>query len=599
MRSARSCSSSAPGARLTGICPPARSLHVQKRDAPLLTTVAPQVSPKLAAVVERCLRRDPTERFASGDEVREALEQLALTIRSGTIPVGNPYRGLHTFEAEHRALFFGRHAEVGTLLERLRVEPLVVVAGDSGMGKSSLCRAGVLPAVQDGALGGGRAWSIVRFVPGRTPLLALGSALAPLLGLDDGAVVRRLRAHPSAIAHSIRKRLAEGAGLVLFVDQLEELVTMADASGAGPVSEALGHLATGLPGVRLLMTVRSDFLAPVAAIPGLGDEIARALYFLKPLSAEGIRQAITGPARATGVAFESEALVDTLVGSTTAAEGGLPLLQFALAELWEAQGPAAGAITAAALEKIGGVGGALARHVDEVIVGMSVVQRLAARRVLFSLVSPQGTPVRRREDELAAGDVAARAALDGLVNGRLLVVRDTEQGATYELAHEALLRGWATLRRWLDEQAGSRAVRQRLVDAAAEWERLGRSGEALWSARQLSELEAVDPDDLLPRERLFVAASRSAQMRGPGSVGSCRGGARPHPRPGRLHRAQAPGPPADGRARRRGPARHRRGGARRRRLGGAATRGLRALRRVPARRRRGGVGQGARADGRG
>jgi serine/threonine protein kinase len=501
-------------------CPPHRDLPsrslpllVPKRDAPLVTSVAPQVSPKLACVVERCLRRDPAERYASGDELREALEQVALTARSGAIPAGNPYRGLHAFEAEHRLLFFGRHAEAGTLLERLRVESLVIVAGDSGVGKSSLCRAGVLPAVQDGALGGGRSWSVVRFVPGRTPLLALGAALAPLLGLDDRAVVKRLRAHPSAIAHTIRRRLGEAGGLVLFVDQLEELVTMADASGAFPVGEALGHLAAGLPGVRLLMTVRSDFLAPVAAVPGLGDEMARALYFLKPLSADGIRQAIIGPARATGVAFESEALVDTLVGSTTAAEGGLPLLQFALAELWEAQGPAAGAITAAALDKIGGVAGALARHADEVILGMTAVQRSAARRVLFALVSEQGAPVRRREDELVAGDATARTALNGLVNGRLLVVRDTEQGATYELAHEALLRGWATLRRWLDEQVGSREVRQRLVSAAAEWERLGRSREALWSRRQLSELGAVDQDDLLPREKLFVGASRSAHVR--------------------------------------------------------------------------------------
>ena len=256
---------------------------IQTREAPRLGDVVPGASPKLAAVIERCLRREPKERYASGDELREALEQLDLTSRPGHIPEGNPYRGLHTFEAEHRALFFGRSAEVGTLIERLRVEPLVVVAGASGVGKSSLCRAGVLCAVQDGALGGGRAWSVIRFVPGRSPLLSLGAALAPMLGIDEGAVVRRLRAHPSAIARAIRKRLGDTAGLVIFVDQLEELVTMSERSGAVVVAEALGHVATGMPGVRLLMTLRSDFLAPVAALSGLGDEIARALYFLAAL----------------------------------------------------------------------------------------------------------------------------------------------------------------------------------------------------------------------------------------------------------------------------------------------------------------------------
>lgn len=493
---------------------PARSLPqlIQHRDAPRLADCTRDVDPTFAAVIERCLHRDAVERYASGDELREALEQLDRKGRMTTVPEGNPYRGLHTFEAEHRALFFGRRAEVGTLLERLRTEPLITVAGDSGVGKSSLCRAGVLPAVADGALGGGRAWTVLRVVPGRSPLLAFGAALAPLLGIDDGAVVRRIRAHPGALARSLRKRLGDAHGLVLFVDQLEELVTMSD-SGAAQVAEALGALAAGLPGVRLLMTVRGDFLPPVAALPGLGDEIARSLTFLKPLSPEGIREAIIGPARVAGVRFETDELVDTLVASTPAG-GGLPLLQFALAELWQARDHQTGAITRAALDRIGGVAGALARHADEVILAMTAVQRSAARRILFLLVSPQGTPVRRRDDELDSADPAARVARDGLVRGRLLVVRDAEQGPTYELAHEALVRGWDTLARWLDEQADSRAVRHRLAAAALEWERLGRSRDALWSARQLAELGVVEPDDLHPREAAFAAASRAAQRRG-------------------------------------------------------------------------------------
>jgi serine/threonine protein kinase/formylglycine-generating enzyme required for sulfatase activity len=501
------------GRRLHGSVPPrALSRHVQEHDAPLLTAVAPSVSPKLAAIIERCLRREPSERYASGDELREALEQIELTSRSRIIPVGNPYRGLHPFEAEHRALFFGRQAEIGTLLERLRVDPMVVVAGDSGTGKSSLCRAGVLPAASEGLLGGGRAWSVVRSVPGRTPLYSLGCALAPLLGIDESAVARRLRSHPTAIAPILRKRLADDAGLVLFVDQLEELITMADACGAARVAEVLGHLATGLPGVRLLMTVRSDFLAPVAALPGLGDELARAIYFLKPLSQDAIRDAITGPAHATGVGFEPDRIVDALVEATSTADGGLPLLQFALAELWEARDPAVGAITGAAVDKIGGVAGALARHADAVILRMTAVQRSAARRILLDLVSLQGTPVRRREDELA-GDAASRAALNGLVTGRLVMAKNGEQGATYELAHEALLWGWTTFRRWQDEQVGSREVRHRLSLASKEWERLARAPEALWSGLQLAEVAVVDLADLPPRERAFVETSRRVRAR--------------------------------------------------------------------------------------
>src|SRR5262249_38698856 len=134
-------------------------------DAPPLTGA----EPRLAALVARCLARDPDPRFASGEELREALEQL----HAARNPTGrsdeNPYRGLRPFEAAHRGVFFGRGLEVGAIVERLRTESVVVVAGDSGVGKSSLCRAGVIPAVLDGALGAGRTWQQLAIVPGRHP----------------------------------------------------------------------------------------------------------------------------------------------------------------------------------------------------------------------------------------------------------------------------------------------------------------------------------------------------------------------------------------------------------------------------------------------
>ena len=476
---------------------------VQHRDAPLLTELQPTVNAKLAAVIARCLRRNPLERFASGAELLAAMKQLG---RADAFPEGNPYRGIHPFEAEHRSLFHGRRAESRAVLDRLRVESVLLVAGDSGVGKSSLCRAGVLPAVQEGAFGDDRAWSVVSLVPGRSPLPSLAAALAPLLAMDQGAVMDELRARPGALAWALSQRLGRTAGIVLFVDQLEELVTMSDLEGAALVAAALGHLAGGMPCVRLLMSVRSDYLARIATLPGLGDVITRALYLLKPLAPEGVRQAILGPAQAAGITFDPEA-VDTLVASTSA-EGGLPLLQFALAELWEARDHAAGTISVEALARIGGVAGALTRHADEVLLGMKATERREARRILTLLVSPQGAPARRPEDELVAGDPVARAALSRLVAGRLLVAREAEQSAIYELAHDALLKSWETLRRWLDEQADGRVARQRLATATAAWERRGRAQEALWSARQLDgDFALVDPDDLLPRELAFVAAS--------------------------------------------------------------------------------------------
>jgi serine/threonine protein kinase/formylglycine-generating enzyme required for sulfatase activity len=539
------------GALLFELCtgyPPHRDVpittlphSIQRHDAPRLVDLVPGIDPRFSAVIERCLRRNAADRFASGDELREALEQVGIDARGPGLPEGNPYRGLHSFEAEHRALFFGRRAEIGAVIDRLRSEPLVLVAGDSGVGKSSLCRAGVLPHVEESAIGDARTWSVVALVPGRRPLVALAAALAPHLDVDEEALLKNLCLEPAALARSLRRHHGDTKGLVLFVDQLEELVTMGDEAETEILGEALRPLTSGIPGVRLLMTVRSDFLTRVLAVTGFGDEVSRRLYLLRPLSIEGTRDAIVGPARAKGVAFESDTLVSTLVTSTAITEGGLPLLQFALAELWDARDVVRASITSAALAAIGGVGGALARHADDVLLSLAPAPRAAARRILIALVTLDGTRARRTEVELAGGDPVAHGALAALVRGRLLVARDTELGPTYELAHEALVKGWATLARWIEQQADTRPARHRLETAAAEWDRLGRVREAQWRAHQLTEIGQIAPEDLAPRDAAFLEASRSGVRRAkmirnaffaaiPVAIGMIYGGLRLHAR---------------------------------------------------------------------
>ncbi len=486
---------------------------VQRQRAPLLASVAPGVEPRFAALIDRCLEPDPARRFASGDALREALEALGEEGQGERVAMARPYPGLHAFSAEERGVFFGRAAEVRALLDRLRAEPFVLVAGDSGVGKSSLCRAGLLPRIAEGVLGG--SWRVVTLVPGRHPLGMLSSALAPLLGTSEAQVSEELRAGPQALARLLRS-LPQGQSTLLFVDQLEELLTLAVPEEAALVAESLGRLAEGIPGVRLLATVRGDFLTRLVALPGLGDMVSGALYLLRPLSEEGLREAITEPARASGVSFESEALIQALV-SAGRTEGGLPLLQFALSELWEARDGERRIIPTAALELLGGVSGALARHADGVLCRLLPAQRGAARHILLRLVTAEGTRARRPASELTGSGATAedaQAVLEALVRGRLLVARETEGEATYEVAHEALLTGWDLLRGWLAGDAERRAAHQRLERAAAEWQRLGRPEDALWGVRLLAEVQTLEPGALAPREADFLAASRRAVRRG-------------------------------------------------------------------------------------
>ena len=303
--------------------------------------------------------------------------------------------------------------------------------------------------------------------------------------------------------------------LLLFVDQLEELLTLSEPGEARVVATVLAALAVRVPSVRVLATGRSDFLSRLAMLPGLGDEMARGLYFLRPLTGERIREAIVRPAAAKGVAFESEALVDTLVEQTEQAPGGLPLLQFTLAEVWDARDVEAKTIRAASLAALGGVEGALTRHADRLLAGLDSEGQEAARRILLRLLTAEGTRARRSEAELLTDSTARdaeRAALEVLVRGRIVVANDAQQGA-YEIAHEALLVSWPTLQSWLQRDAADHAVRVRVEQAAAEWERMGHPRDLLWGRRRLAGTRVLDRETLAPREVAFLARSRAAIVR--------------------------------------------------------------------------------------
>jgi len=495
-----------------GYAPYSELAAVSQTEPDGLGQAVPDIDRDLARIIDRCVEPDPTRRFASGEELREALEALSPEGPGRAIPQGNPYRGLSPFETEHAALFFGRSSDSRAVLERLRSDAFVLVAGDSGVGKSSLCRAGILPRVISGELGGDRVWSVTTMVPGRHPLVAVRAALAAHLRRSQTSA-EPISDDLAGLQRELMLLHGDGLGLMLFIDQLEELVTISDHDEADEVAQFLGQLAaSSSPGLRVLATVRGDFLTRLAHLTSLRDEVPRALYLLAPLHRSSLAEAITGPALVTGCRFEPDSLVDELVESSFQMAGGLPLLQFGLAELWEARDRTRGVISAASLETIGGIGGALARHADRVLAGLPVARRDAVRRIFQRLITAEGTRNRRSEAELAPDD-DSRAALDALVRGRLLTAREADEGPAYEIAHEALLEGWDTLRKWLSSDEEARIVRQRIEVAAAEWQRLGHNRDALWGPGLLAETKAIAPSTLGPVESDFLARSQRAVRR--------------------------------------------------------------------------------------
>jgi serine/threonine protein kinase len=281
------------GALLYELCagrPPhqARTLRellrrVQRKPIRPLREVARDVPRGLAEIVDRCLQRRPQDRFASAEELCSALERLRAPLPVPAAPPRPLERRLRAVRAGSRALCYVRRSEIDEVLNLLQRDRLVVVAGDAGAGKSALCRRGVLPAACDGALRDGRAWSAVRLRPGRRPLGALAGALAPWLGADPRSLLPRLRSDPGSIRQQLTARQPERAGLILFIDQAEELLTRSDAGEAAEAAELVGRL--DAENVRTLLAVRSGSLARLASLPGLADGLTRALFLLQPLSA--------------------------------------------------------------------------------------------------------------------------------------------------------------------------------------------------------------------------------------------------------------------------------------------------------------------------
>jgi WD40 repeat protein len=434
-----------------------------------------------------------------------------------------PYKGLVRFEASDAEFFFGRERLVAELVTHLVGAGLAGVVGPSGSGKSSLVRAGLLPALADGVLPGSERWRQILMRPGAHPMAELAHAGArsdaPGDEGGDGTVVGGkvgVGTMPWWGADQQMLRTIAGEDrLLLVVDQFEEIFTTCrDAGERTAFLAALTEGAWADRSVTIVVVVRADYYGHCTADPHLAGLLAANHVLVGPMDSDELRRAIELPARRTGLRLEP-GLSAAMIGEVADQPGGLPLLSCALLESWQHRHGRT--LTLAAYHQAGGVRGAVARLAEHAWSGLDTDQQQTARRILLRLAGPgEGeTVVRRRVplSEFASGsDKHARHVLDALADQRLL----TKSQDTVEVAHEALLREWPRLRGWLEEDVQGRALHRHLIGAAQEWEAAGRDpGELYRGVRLTGALDWAGDHhaDLNELEHEFLDAGRVAAER--------------------------------------------------------------------------------------
>jgi hypothetical protein len=395
-----------------------------------------------------------------------------------------PYRGLEVFREDDAPFFFGREAFVEELLAAVGDQSLVAVVGRFGSGKSSVVRAGLVPALRQPD--GDRMWEIVTLLPGGEPLHALAGALLALLEpqmseTDRLVEINKQAGHLAAgdlHLHQIINRVLEKQPgtdrLLLVVDQWEELYTQArDIEARHRVVRFIDQLlaATDAAPVTGVLTLRGDFYDDALGHRGLADALPKAQVNLGPLAREELERAVTIPAEKVGLSFDT-GLVERLLDDAGDEPGNLPLMKFALKELWSAR--RGDRLLYDVYKSMEGVKGAVAKRAETLYERLDPAQTQAVERLFTKLVRPgEETGDTRRRADLSELDPAEKDLVRNLASAkvRLLVTGRDElaQRESVEVAHEALIGQWDRLRGWVRNYRTDLEARDRLEQMANDW----------------------------------------------------------------------------------------------------------------------------------
>ena len=418
-----------------------------------------------------------------------------------------PYRGLEPFREEDAPFFCGRDDVIRNLVAKVQAHVFVAVVGASGSGKSSLVFAGLLPALRKESQT--RTWDVVSFRPGKSPLGALAEAvgMAPEHAGPaeiDAYLKRETQFYRDGDADTLARivdRRLDGAPekpdrLLIYIDQWEELYAMAPAAEdkehlqqhTSDVNKFTELLVAASSGARsratVVLTVRADFYKPLVQSLLISKVLPQQQVNIPLMESGDLRSAIEKPAKNAGLSFSPPGLVDQILNDVGSEEGRLPLLQFALKEMWERRQK--NKLTAEAYTAVGGVVGAIEKTAESVYNRLTPTQQDAAQQLFLRLVTPGEGQEDTRARSLIPDDPQQRDVINLFSDPktRLLVTGFTPlQGprqagddirATVEVAHEALIQRWPTLQAWVNGSREKLRARTAILRAMAEWNENGK-----------------------------------------------------------------------------------------------------------------------------
>ena len=434
-----------------------------------------------------------------------------------------PYRGLFHFGPRDAEYFFGRESFIKTLFQATQTRNFIPLLGASGSGKSSVVFAGLVPKLQQEGH-----WQFTHFRPGSDPFHALALALVPLYTTNLNETERIAQARqlakylrdgdiPLADVFAQIQQNYPSERVLVIADQFEELYTLCpDETIRRNFLDKLTTSPFERVGMVLVLTMRADFLGNALSYRPFADVLQNTDLKLGPMNREELTEVIEKPAQKLGVTLEA-GLVKRILDDVESEPGNLPLLEFALTELWQRrQGKQ---LTHLAYTEIGQVQGALARHANEEYHKLSEEQREQMRRIFIQLVRPgEGTEDTRRLATKAELGEVNWVLVKQLADARLVVTSRSEEAQveTVEVVHEALIRNWGELRGWMDTDRVFRAWQERLRAGMYQWQQIENGDVTGWDESRLLRGTALAeaeenlkqrPEDLSEGELFYIQVS--------------------------------------------------------------------------------------------